>query len=105
MVVDDFQDLPSNTTRVEAVCLLSAYRNSTNGLMIDLVDSKGAVLRAYLDTKTIKFAPINGSYVKVTGTYQPGASPILFIDSILRLDQDKFINTSMPDRFEVAKCT
>jgi len=104
MAVDDFQKLPSNTTRVEAVCLLSTYHNATNGIMVDLTDSNGVVLRAYVDTRKIQFTPVNGSYVKVIGTYQPGTSPILFVDTIARLDQDKFIKGSMPDSIEVATC-
>lgn len=105
IVVDDFRAMPAEPSRIEAVCILSSFRNASNGLMLDLQDSSGDILKAYLDTRQVTFVPVNGSYVKVTGTYQPGASPILFIDSISRLDRDKFINRTTPDHLEVALCT
>ena len=104
VAVDDFKSMPTQTSRIETVCLLSTYHNASNGLMIDLMDGRGNTLRAYLDATKGVFEPVKGSYVKVIGTYQPGASSILFIDTIERLDQDKFINRATPDHFEVARC-
>ncbi|OPY33869.1 MAG: hypothetical protein A4E32_00607 [Methanomassiliicoccales archaeon PtaU1.Bin124] len=102
LLEEDFDHMPDQNTRVGTTALLTSYKKTSNGYLIELEDTKGNKLKAYIDSRAIQFTPINDSFVNVVGTYQPGAQPIIFVEEIHRVDQSNFNIALFPAHL---KCT